>query len=88
MTQGKWIVLDGVLTMYTTNWCGYCVRLKHGLARAGVEFTEVNVEQDAAAADRIRRLNEGNRTVPTVVFADGRALTNPTVDQVLAQLAA
>jgi mycoredoxin len=30
--------------------------------------------------------NGGNRTVPTLVFADGTALTNPSLDQVKAQL--
>ena len=32
--------------------------------------------------------NGGNRTVPTLMFADGTALTNPSIDQVKAQLAA
>ena len=30
--------------------------------------------------------NGGNRTVPTLLFADGTALTNPSIDQVKAQL--
>ncbi len=77
-----------MLTMYTTSWCGYCVRLKHGLNRAGIPYTEVNIEQDPAAADFVMQVNGGNRTVPTVVLPDGRALTNPTVDEVAAQLAA
>ena len=33
-------------------------------------------------------VNGGNRTVPTVVFADGTALTNPSLTEVQAQLAA
>ena len=74
--------------MYTTTWCGYCVRLKHGLDRAGIRYAEINIEQDAAAAERVMRVNGGNQTVPTVVFPDGCALTNPTVEQVAAQLAA
>jgi mycoredoxin len=76
------------LTMYTTSWCGYCVRLKQGLARAGVDFTEVNIEQDESAADRVMQVNGGNQTVPTLEFADGSALTNPTVAQVQEKLAA
>jgi mycoredoxin len=31
--------------------------------------------------------NGGNRTVPTLLFPDGSALTNPSIDQVKAQLA-
>lgn len=70
------------LTMYTTTWCGYCVRLKRLLTREGIGFAEVDIEQDATAAAYVSDLNGGNRTVPTVRFPDGRALTNPTLEQV------
>jgi mycoredoxin len=75
------------VTMYTTSWCGYCVRLKKLMQREGIEFAEVNIETDESAADRVMQANGGNRTVPTLVFADGSALTNPSIDQVKAQLA-
>jgi mycoredoxin len=77
-----------MVTMYTTSWCGYCRRLKDGLNRAGIEFTEVDIEVDESAADIVVGVNGGNRTVPTLVFADGSALTNPSVDQVKSKLAA
>ncbi|TAM88410.1 MAG: mycoredoxin [Jatrophihabitans sp.] len=74
--------------MYTTTWCGYCVRLKWQLHREGIPFAEVNIEADEAAADLVMTVNGGNRTVPTLVFPDGTALTNPSITQVKAQLAA
>ena len=74
--------------MYTTTWCGYCVRLKAGLERAGIPFTEVNIEDDHTAADLVMQVNGGNRTVPTVVLPNGSALTNPSIDQIKAELAA
>jgi mycoredoxin len=74
------------VTMYTTSWCGYCVRLKKLMQREGIAFAEVDIEQDAQAADLVMKANGGNRTVPTLLFADGVALTTPTVDQVKAQL--
>ena len=77
-----------MLTMYTTAWCGYCVRLKDGLRREGVDFTEVDIEQDRAAAELVMTVNGGNRTVPTVVFPNGTALTNPSAAEVKAELAA
>jgi mycoredoxin len=77
-----------MLTMYTTSWCGFCARLKAGLDRAGVEYAEVDIERDETAADLVMSVNGGNRTVPTLVFADGTALTNPSVAQVQDQLAA
>jgi mycoredoxin len=77
-----------VLTMYSTTWCGYCVRLKRLLDREGIAYAEVNIEEDAQAAEFVMRVNRGNRTVPTVVFPDGVAVTNPSIDQVKAALAA
>ncbi len=74
------------VTMYTTTWCGYCVRLKKMMEREGIEFAEVDIERDPAAADVVMQANGGNRTVPTLVFPDGSALTNPSIDQVKAQL--
>jgi len=74
------------VTIYTTQWCGYCVRLKSQLDRAGVGYREVDIEQEAAAADYVMAVNGGNRTVPTVVFADGSAVTNPSAAAILARL--
>ena len=75
------------VTMYATSWCGYCVRLKRLMQTEGIDFAEVNIEVDAQAADVVMAANGGNRTVPTLVFADGSALTNPSIDQVKARLA-
>ena len=77
-----------MLTMYTTRWCGYCVRLKSRLEREGIAYTEVNIENDRGAAELVMTVNGGNRTVPTLVFPNGTALTNPTLEQVKQQLAA
>ena len=74
------------VTMYTTPWCGYCVRLKKMTQREGIAYAEVDIEQDPSAAELVMQANGGNRTVPTLVFADGSALTNPSIDQVKAQL--
>ena len=72
--------------MFTTTWCGYCVRLKRFLDREGIGYREVNIEDDADAAAFVMGVNGGNRTVPTLRFPNGTALTNPSIDQVKAQL--
>ena len=74
------------VTMYTTTWCGYCFRLKKLMQREGIAFAEVDIEADESAADIVMSANGGNRTVPTLVFADGTALTNPSLEQVKSQL--
>ncbi len=70
------------VTMYSTPWCGYCQRLKAQMGRAGIAFDEVDIEQDPEAALFVENVNGGNQTVPTLVFADGSALTNPSIKQV------
>ena len=74
-------------TLYSTEWCGYCSRLKAQLDRAGISFHEVNIEEDQEAAEKVMHANGGNQTVPTLIFSDGEALTNPSLLQVQAKLA-
>ena len=75
-----------MVTMYSTPWCGYCRRLKSQMDREGIAYSEVDIEQDPSAADYVMSVNGGNQTVPTVVFPDGSAMTNPSLAQVKAQL--
>lgn len=74
------------ITMYTTTWCGDCRRLKRELEAEGVAFREIDIEGNPSAADYVVRLNGGNQTVPTVVFADGAVMAEPSGRQVMAHL--
>jgi mycoredoxin len=76
------------LTIYSTPWCGYCHRLMRQLEREGVDYATVDIEDDPAAAEYVMSVNGGNQTVPTVVFPDGSALTNPSLAQVKERLSA
>jgi mycoredoxin len=78
--------MSAQITMYSTPWCGYCQRLKGQLDRAGIAYTEINIEKTPGAAEYVMSVNNGNQTVPTVTFPDGSALTNPSVAQVRAKL--
>ena len=75
------------LTVYTTSWCGYCHRLMTVLKSNGIPYEAVDIEQDPAAAEFVSSVNNGNRTVPTVKFADGSTMTNPSAAEVKAKLA-
>jgi mycoredoxin len=74
------------LIMYTTVWCGFCRRLKRQLAQDGIEVSEVDIEVEPDAAEYVMSVNGGNQTVPTVVFPDGSAMTNPSAAEVKARL--
>jgi len=51
--------------------CGYTAELREWLEWSGREFTEFDVEQDAAALDRMRRATGGLSNVP-VLLQDGQ----------------
>jgi mycoredoxin len=57
------------------------------LAREGIGYVDVDIERDPAAADYVMSVNGGSQTVPTVIFPDGSALTNPSLAQVKQKLA-
>ena len=54
--------------MYTTRWCGYCVRAKALLDARGLDYEEIDLGEDLDRA----RLNEltGGWTVPQIVIDD------------------
>ena len=77
-----------MVTMYSTVWCGYCRRLKDQMERAGITYQVIDIEDDPNAAELVMSVNGGSQTVPTLVFPDGSALTNPSLAQVQDKLAA
>jgi mycoredoxin len=81
------VVLTHRVTLFTTTWCGYCVRLKSQLKREGIDYVEVDIESDPEAAALVAKANDGDLTVPTLVFADGSTLSNPSIAQVSHKLA-
>ena len=58
------VTMDTTVTMYTTQWCAFCRRLKSQLTRDGIEVAEVDIERDEAAASFVISVNGGNMTVP------------------------
>jgi len=75
-------------TMYSTPWCGYCHRLMGQLDREGITYDTVDIEQQPEAALIVESANNGNQTVPTLVYSDGTAQTNPSLAQIKEKLSA
>lgn len=56
------------LTVYTKDGCGFCVMLKKMLLKNEYDFTEINIDEDAAAKEFI--ISEGHKTMPQVYEGD------------------
>ena len=54
------------ITLYCTSWCIDCRRAKQFLKQRGVNFVEVNIDEDVDAEDLVLQVNEGRRKVPTI----------------------
>jgi thioredoxin reductase (NADPH) len=69
---------DNRLTLFGANWCPDCRNTKVFLGEMGVAYGWVDVDENAAANERIAALNNGKRVIPTIELTDGRVLINPT----------
>lgn len=56
------------------------------LTQSKVNFDYIDIHQDSVAAARVRAINNGNESVPTLVFPDGSTLTEPTVGELQSKL--
>ncbi len=66
--------------------CPYCMMLRRGLDKAGIETIDHNIWDDPEAAVVVRGYADGNETVPTVVIGDV-GMVNPSARQVGEHLA-
>jgi glutaredoxin len=57
------------VTMYSTSWCPSCQKARSYLQSHAIPFTELDVEQDAAARSRQHQLNPRG-SVPTIAVDD------------------
>jgi len=55
--------------MYTTRWCGYCVRAKMLLDDKKLPYEEINLDDDPAFRARLNELT-GGWTVPQILIDD------------------
>ncbi len=74
------------LTVYVTSWCGDCRRTLAFLDAQQVPYLKVDIDQSAEGRAAVEKLNRGNRSVPTLVFADGSVLVEPSNAELVKKL--
>jgi glutaredoxin 3 len=57
------------IRMYSTTWCGYCVRAKALLDRRGLEYEEILMDDDDAFRQKMLDMT-GRWTVPQIFIDD------------------
>ena len=66
------------IVMYSVEWCPDCRRAKFFFKRKHIEVLEVDVNADKQAEEFVKKLNNGFRSVPTIIFPDGSMMVEPS----------
>ena len=76
------------IKVYGTSWCGDTRRARQVFAEMGVEYDWIDIDQDQAAAELVKSMNNGYRSVPTIIFPDESFLVEPSGYQLRQKLEA
>jgi len=74
------------IIVYSTAWCGDCRRAKKFLDERQIQYEDIDIDRTPEAAAIVKQLNNGNRSVPTIVFPDGTILVEPRTSQLAEKL--
>jgi glutaredoxin-like protein len=77
---------NNTIKVYGTIWCGDCFRAKRLLNHHKIEFEWINIDLDRDGKDFVRQVNHGSTVVPTIIFADGTILSEPSNTELLSKL--
>lgn len=66
------------ILVYGADWCGDCWRTKRFLEAHSIPYHWIDIETDPIADETVRKLNNGNRIIPTIIFEDGSMLVEPS----------
>ncbi len=81
MTDDLYTLQPQNIVMYAVDWCPDCRRAKFFFERQHIAYKMVNVDEDAQGADFVKRVNHGQRSVPTIIFPDGSIMVEPSTEQ-------
>jgi glutaredoxin-like protein len=74
------------IKMYGTNWCGDCRRARQFFADNKIDFDWIDIDQDQDARRYVESVNNGNRSVPTILFPDGSIIVEPSHSQLITKM--
>ncbi|MBK9926385.1 MAG: glutaredoxin family protein [Anaerolineales bacterium] len=69
------------IVMYTTEYCPDCMRAKKFFEANNIPYLRVGLEGNTEATEFVMQVNNGYRSVPTIIFPDGTVLTEPSWDE-------
>ena len=77
---------DSPIALYTSRFCGHSLAVERFMKKYQIPFDQINIDGDTAARERVKAINNGYASVPTLIFPDGSTLTEPSFRQLRAKL--
>ena len=74
------------IIVYGTKWCPDCTRARRILDGRGIPYEYIDINRDKQARAYVEQVNNGNRSVPTILFPDGDILVEPSNRQMNGKL--
>ena len=74
------------ITIYSTIWCPDCKRAKSFFGEHRVQYENVDIEENPDGIPFVEKLDQGMRTIPTIIFPDGEVLFEPSNTQLAKKL--
>ena len=74
------------IKLYGAPWCPDCRRSKQFLGEMRIPSESIDIDQDPAGAEIVRKTNNGKQTIPTIIFEDGSYLVEPSNDELARKL--
>ena len=74
------------ITLYGNTWCGSSRRARLMFDQHHIPYRWVDIDRDENAAKYVESLNQGNRSVPTIVWPDGSILVEPSNEALATKL--
>lgn len=69
------------IVIYATEYCSDCARAKRFFETHNIRHLRVGLEGNQEATEFVTQINNGYRSVPTIIFPDGSILVEPSWEE-------
>lgn len=67
-----------MIRLYGANWCPDCRRAKTFFGEQRIHYDYIDLDQHPEAVATVEQINDGMRSIPTIIFPDGTVLVEPS----------
>lgn len=70
--------MEKKIIVYGADWCGDCRRAQQFFNQHNIPYEWINIDRDRQAEDFVLKVNNGMRSIPTIVLEDGSIMVEPS----------